>query len=483
MTTYPLPTLACTINEFGITAPPYSDIFASLQASAMAIYGADIVVTPDSQDGQYLAVVAAAINDANQVAIAVYNQFSPATSQGVGLSSVVKINGLKRDVATNSTAIVTIVGQNGTVINNGVIGDNQSLGTQWGLPAVVNIGASGTVDVTATSLTPGAVAAAANTLTQILAPSLGWQTVNNVAPAILGAPVETDSQLRQRQTQSTQIPAQSVLGGIYGAVANLTGVTRLGIYENDTSVEDENTLPPHSIAVVVAGGDATTIAQTIEIKKCPGTDTYGSTSEVVTDPIGLPITINFFELETVEVSAVIAVKALAGYVGTTADVIKTVVAAFLTQLNIGEDSYLSRLYSPANLSWDGAPLAAGQTAAQLDALATTFVVLSISQSRSAPPFAAFIVGAYPAGSTLITLTSVTQIFIGSVIALEYLDATYHNFTVTAVNTTTKVVTISPGVALGNALPNNGGCRLVSDVQINFGEAAIAAPSDVTVSAS
>ena len=78
MATYPLATLACTIGSTGISAPAYSDIVASLQASFQLIYGADSYLGPDSQDGQMLAIYAKAQDDTNQAQIAVYNSFSPA---------------------------------------------------------------------------------------------------------------------------------------------------------------------------------------------------------------------------------------------------------------------------------------------------------------------------------------------------------------------------------------------------------------------
>ena len=58
MTTYPLPTLACTIDATGISSPAYSDIFASLQASFQALYGSDSYIDDDSEDGQMLAIFA-----------------------------------------------------------------------------------------------------------------------------------------------------------------------------------------------------------------------------------------------------------------------------------------------------------------------------------------------------------------------------------------------------------------------------------------
>ena len=69
--------LAAQVTSTGITAPPYADILASLIASFQSIYGIDSYLGADSQDGQMLAVVAKAINDSNQTAIAVFNSFSP----------------------------------------------------------------------------------------------------------------------------------------------------------------------------------------------------------------------------------------------------------------------------------------------------------------------------------------------------------------------------------------------------------------------
>jgi hypothetical protein len=65
------------------------------------------------------------------------------------------------------------------------------------------------------------------------------------------------------------------------------------------------------------------------------------------------------------------------------------VARYLTDQAIGVPSYLTRLYSPANLSGDAATEATGLTQPQLDALSNTYDITSILQSRpsNAPPIA------------------------------------------------------------------------------------------------
>jgi uncharacterized phage protein gp47/JayE len=241
---YPLVTLSATVDANGISAPSYTDILASLQESFRLIYGNDIYIEADSQDGQWIALLAKSIDDANKVSIATYNQFSPQTAIGVGLSQVVKVNGLRRQAASNSTAVVTVVGQAGGTIIAGLIGDFNGLGTQWALPDVVVIPTSGQIDVTATSLTAGAVTALPGTLTNILTPNPRWQTVTNTLAATPGAPIEYDYILKRRQTISTNLPAQTPFTALRAAVSQVAGVQRVGGYDNPTDLTDVNGVPP-----------------------------------------------------------------------------------------------------------------------------------------------------------------------------------------------------------------------------------------------
>jgi len=348
MTTYPLPTLSVTIDATGISAPSYPDILASLQASYRLIYGSDTYLEADSQDGQWVAVLARAIHDNNAACIAVFNSFRPGFAQGAGLSSIVKINGLARNIATNSTADVLIVGTAGTLITDGVVGD--SFANQWTLPTTVTIPVEGEITVTVTAAEVGDIAAAPDTITRILTPTRGWQTVTNPAAATEGAPVEYDATLRRRQAASTALPASTVLKGIVGAVANLEGVQRYQPYENDTDTTDGDGIPSHSISLVVEGGDAVEIAEAIALKKPPGTGTYGTTSEIVLDDKGVPATIRFYRPTIVDLDVEVDLTALAGYVSTTETQIKDALVAYVSALAIGGDVYQTKLTAAANLA-------------------------------------------------------------------------------------------------------------------------------------
>ncbi|MFA9439389.1 baseplate J/gp47 family protein [Uliginosibacterium sp. sgz301328] len=339
--------VAVTIDANGISAPTFAEIQDWLKAQYRSIYGSDVYLENDSQDGQFLGVLASALNDNNAATIAAYNSFSPATAQGVPLSNVVKINGIARDVATYSTVDLRVVGVAGTVITNGVARDGN--GNLWALPASVTIPPAGEITVTATCTTVGAIMAQPHAITTIQTPTLGWQSVDNASAAAAGAPVETDAALRNRQTISTAIPSRTVLDGIVGAVAAQTGVERYQAYENDTDTTDSNGIPSHSISLVVEGGDAHDIAAAIALKKTPGAGTYGTTEETVPDAYGRPMKIRFFRPTFDGIKLAITIKALSGYTTVIGDEIKQAVADYINALGIGDSVIYSRLYVPANL--------------------------------------------------------------------------------------------------------------------------------------
>jgi len=347
MPTYPLATLAPTVNSAGISAPSYNDILLSLQASYKAIYGSDIVLTSDSQDGQWIAVQAKAIYDNNQIAILIFNSMSPSYSQGAQLSSLVKLSAIARNVPTNSTAVGNVIGQSGTIIRDGVVRDVN--GNMWNLPPVVTIPIGGLIAVTVTAQVSGAIPAQIGEISQIANPQYGWQTFSNTSAATQGAPVESDAALRRRQAVSTALPALGILAAIYSAIGNVTGVTRWFVYENATGTTDANGIPAHSICIVVEGGTTAAIAAAIQARKPPGIQTYGTTSVTVKDSVGLTSIINYDVLSYLQVYMIITIQSLTGYTAAIGTEIVNAASAFVNGLTIGEAAYYSQLNAAASL--------------------------------------------------------------------------------------------------------------------------------------
>lgn len=336
------------ITPAGYFYADYPAFLSWLQDEYRAIYGADVYLEADSQDGQRLAILAKAFYDAAAKGAATYNSFSPVTAQGVGLSRNVKLNGISRRAPTHSTADVAIVGVSGTTITNGVAID--TLNQKWDVPSPTTIPGGGTITVTVTAQEEGALNAQANTINRIFTPTLGWQTVNNAAEATPGVAVETDAALRIRQTQSVADPSLTVLDGTIGGVSNLTGVTKVRGYENDTSSTDGDGLLAHSIALIVLGGDSIEIAQEILLHKTQGCYTNGTTSELVYDAHGMPSTIRFYRPTNVTITATVTISIGVGYSSDFADLIKQAVADYVNSIGIGNDALITKFFVPAYLN-------------------------------------------------------------------------------------------------------------------------------------
>jgi uncharacterized phage protein gp47/JayE len=323
----------CTLDATGIHKPLLADCLNYLNSGFQGVWGTDIYIDPDSQDGQQIGIFAAAYDDANSMAVAVYNSFRPADAIGAGLSSLVKINGVRRDVPTNSTAPLIIGGRVGTIINNGVVLDQNSV--HWDLPAQVVIPPSGAIQVTVTCELPGEIAADAHSITTIATPVPGWQTVDNPIAASVGEPVENDGQLCIRQQVSTELPSRSNIIGITGGVLDLPGVTACKVWENDTTATDHHEIPANSIAVVAVGGNPTDIAGLIAAKKTDGCGTFGTTSVTLVDPYGVPHVYSFSVPNQIDITGTIVIRPGLGYTYDTEANIKSALVKWIDGLGIG----------------------------------------------------------------------------------------------------------------------------------------------------
>lgn len=345
--------MATTINDLvfidatGYNYADFPSFLSWLQGQYQSVYGADVYLGSDSQDGQWVGIQAQALYDTAAAGAVAYLSFSPASAQGAGLSRVVKINGIRREIPTNSSVELVIVGTYGTNIIDGIAVD--TLQQQWVLPTPLLIPISGTLTETAFALNPGAINALPNTITQIFTPTLGWQTVNNPAAATPGAPVESDAALRNRQKISTANPSLTVFDGTLGAVGNVTGVTKFQGYENDTNTTDGNGLPPHSISIIAQGGTDADVAAAIQVHKTPGTQTYGTTTVNTFDSRGMPVTINFYRPTVATIGVQVTIVTFAGWTDDYDVLIQNAVAAFVNAIPIGGIIYYTQLYLVAYL--------------------------------------------------------------------------------------------------------------------------------------
>lgn len=335
------------IDAAGLHIPTYQEILEDMIADHKAIYGEDVYLEPDSQDYQYISIHALKIYDCMQLLEIIWNNRSVKTSVGTGLDSVVKLNGIHRKAASHSMVDLELTGDVGAEIVNGVASDESV--NKWKLPEKVTF-TTATVTVTAVAVELGAVKALAHEINKISTPTKGWVSVDNPAAAIPGQPIETDEALRSRQSISVATPSLSMIDSLIAGVAAVDNIQRFAVYENDTNVTDDNTVPAHSVCVVAEGGLDTDIARVIYKRKGPGTGTYGDKHVVITAGNGTPVDIKFFRAKPKPIYVAMKIKKLPGFTRDIEAAIKTNVTEYLDTLKIGQEVYATPLWAAASKS-------------------------------------------------------------------------------------------------------------------------------------
>jgi uncharacterized phage protein gp47/JayE len=337
-----MPYFAPYIDETGFHIPTYPDLLNDLIVQTKGIFGQDIYLEPDSQDYEFISIFASKTYDAFLAAQSAYNARSPKAAIGAALDGLVKLNGIRRNpqnmLLAYSTCPVVLNGVSGTVINSGIVQDVN--GHKWNVASPATIGLDGTVIVTATCQESGPILADVGEINIIVTPMAGWISCANLVKATPGIPVETNAQLRSRQSISTAQPSLTVLEGLKGAIAAISGVTRSTVLENDTAEADANGLPPKSVTAIVEGGTDEDVAYVIFRKKGPGCYTNGTISVNIVDLFGQANTVRFYRPTYVDFDVVINVKALSGYTSEYTALIKSAIKAHLDSFALGGSEVL-----------------------------------------------------------------------------------------------------------------------------------------------
>ena len=331
------------IDEAGLHLASYSDIRDSLLEDMKRIFGQDIYLENDSQDYQLISAFALMFYDIEQALLLAYNNNSPATAVGTGLDRVVALNGITRTGASYSSCAVKISGTPYTKITNGIVADSR--GYQWALPEQVIIGATGSISATAVCKTVGRILASPGDIDTIVTPTKGWTAVENLVSATAGAEQESDSALSVKQAASVANPSRSVFDGTIGAIVNAEGVSRYAAYENDTS-ETVDGLPPHSITLVIEGGEEGELANLIYLHKTPGCYTNGDVVVEIVGAYGVTTPIRFYRPQSVDLAVCVQVHGLDGYTDDTTERIKNNIYNHINNLAIGQSAYTANLNGP-----------------------------------------------------------------------------------------------------------------------------------------
>ena len=338
---------------FGLTIDGFNrkrlaDIKAEKEEAFKLVFGENINLNPQSNFGQIIGIESESEALVWELAEFVYNAFYPSTAQGVQLSNLVTLNGIERRSATFSKVALTLTGVNGTIIPAGslVAIPNNTEQFATDLDATIS---GGTASINATAVSEGPVIASAGSITQIDTPVFGWQTVTNAADATEGTNEETDAELRDRRSKSTQSAGQNLVDSLFGQLSNLDNVTSARVISNGTDITSPEGIPAHQFLSIVEGGLASDIADSIWLNTPQGILSYGNLTEQITDAQGFPQDVKFSRPTSIDIFFKVTVTTDSNYPGSGDGDIKDNILAFGdANYGIGEDVILSQFYTPIN---------------------------------------------------------------------------------------------------------------------------------------
>lgn len=261
-------------------------IAAQVIEEYQSLFGMDLNTDANTPQGmlinaETLARIAVADNNA-----ALANQINPNIAGGIFLDAIIALTDpFIRFPAMQSEVLATIWGVPGTIIPAGSIVAETGSGNlnQFMTISINTIPVGGTLsNVQFNSVVYGPIPANAGTLTQIITPVLGWNSVSGSTAAKLGNEVASDVATRniRNSTLATQgaSTAQAIISGIIGS-----GATSVLFQENTTAgtlTINGVVMVSHSIYACIQNANIGTISQVLATLTGTPTTSIPSGSQV-----------------------------------------------------------------------------------------------------------------------------------------------------------------------------------------------------------
>lgn len=337
------------LTSTGFERKRLADILAAIETAEKIIFGDNIDLDPDGPFGQLNGIISEAIGDAWEGQEEIYDAFIPSSSSGTSLSNLVQLNGITRDDGNNSTVTATITGTVGLLIPAGSLASVTGTEAKFETLADLTIPVAGFDNVAMASVEVGPIVAVAGTLTQIETPIFGWSAITNASDATLGTLEETDAELRARRILATASGGNNLADSCAAQLNDLDDVTEAIVIDNKTDVVDANGLDPHTFASVVVGGSAVDISNIIWSNTPQGIDSFGTSSEVITDGQGFPQEIKYSRPTDIDIYFELDLTTNSSYPSDGDIQVRAAVVAYgQSNFELFADVILSTFYTPIN---------------------------------------------------------------------------------------------------------------------------------------
>ncbi len=348
------------LTEQGFSAPTFEELRAKVNARIWATISPTLDLSDYSYEGQVIAIVCEQVVLAWNMGEESNLFLDPDAAVDAALDAVCLLTGTFRRGPAGSSTVLALTGDDTTAISTGTIARVPS-GPQFATTAdavlealdpwaalgayalyarVTNGGnayvciesgvaagaggptttaadiTDGTVrwrylgegeaaaDAPATATETGPLTANSGTITEFVTPVGGWLGVINLLDATPGRNQMSNAELRELREVELAKRGTGPVAAIEADIlneANVPGVITVTVFNNTSDFTDGDGVPPHSVEVLVMGGEDQDIWNTLHRSVGGGIRTHGTEVGTALDRRGRPHTYKFSRTEEVEI--------------------------------------------------------------------------------------------------------------------------------------------------------------------------------------
>lgn len=280
------------------------DVQSEIEDDQHAEISPTLDVSSVSPDGQRNGITARQVAAGWEVLGLVYDALDPQKAEDDQLVKICKLTGTVPQGATPTEVSTNCVLDAGTTLTPNVqfaavAGQPNHLFTPID---AFTAPSNGTHVVKFHAVDAGPLVVNASTLTVIVTPLAGWQSITNALDGKTGQSADDNERLRERREAELAAAGSGSVAGIRADVLRLRDadghepIQTCRVYQNDADVTDADGLLPHSIEVIVTDSPTASnalIAQSIFNSAGGGINTMGNTSGTATDEQGVDYAVRF----------------------------------------------------------------------------------------------------------------------------------------------------------------------------------------------
>lgn len=337
------------VTENGFNRKTREEIVSNMIAKANNFFGSDLNESDKNPLIKFIKICSYPISLVWFGLESVYNSSYINTATGQSLDYTVKYLGLERQSATKAIGEVTFSGDDGTTVPEGfLVETDNDEPIQFETTESGDI-SGGSIILAIQSVETGEDKnVSSGTITAIVNPTTGIDSVINNNDTYNGSDEETDFELRERYKSSVAAGGKATIDSIISELLSVESTQTILLRVNFTDVTDSDGLPPKSIEAIVYKGLDGDIAQALLDSVGAGIQTHGDTNAIATAQNDIDYTMYFTRPSEINIYVDISVTKANSYPSDGDTQVGNKIIEYINNLSVNESVVYTKIIEVAH---------------------------------------------------------------------------------------------------------------------------------------